>query len=219
MHSKLAYHITSLNLELIRPRTINPEQHFLNKEELCHNYSTKSTLQWNSARQIQPLCFHLHKGSGILCWLSIISEGCQCTLVWQLWQTQGQSCWLSPCTARNSDSTLPDLCRELSNYLLLFWTFRQKSISARNKSQSEGISLHCSTSPGFTRWKAQPGNYCNSLSQLLAQRRSGRSTQTPHKWGHIADHTVANSCPIHRGRGQEADGALKLRVATFRCEH
>jgi len=44
---------------------------------------------------------------------------------------------------------------------------------------------------------------------------TARSTQTPHKLGHIADHIAASSCPIHQGRGQEAYGAVQLRVRTF----
>lgn len=46
-----------------------------------------------------------------------------------------------------------------------------------------------------------------------------RSTQTPHKLGHIADRTAANSCPIHQGGGQEAYGDLQLRVRTFQWKH
>lgn len=193
MHSKLAwhiiYHITGLNFELIRPRTVKPEQHCIS---IKRRY-VLTTVQNPRCSEIQQdryshFCFHLHKGFGMLYWLSIISKGCPRTLVWQLWLGPTRAkLWLSPCAARSPDSTPPHFCREPSNHLLLFWTLRQKFISARNKCQSEGISLPCSTSPlqGSARELLQFAFSAARLAKIRA-----RSTQTPHKWGHIADHTL-----------------------------
>lgn len=127
----------------------------------------------------------------MLCWLSIISKGCQCTLVWQLWLglTQGQSCWLSPRTAGNRTAP-PHFCREPSNPLLLFWMPRQKFISARNKCQSEGISLPCGTRPGYPLEGSARELLQFAFSAARLAKIRARSTQTPHKWGHTADHTL-----------------------------
>lgn len=99
---------------------------------------------------------------------------------------------------------------------LLFSTLRQKLISARNKCQSTRHLLPLQHKRSFYPLEGSAREllqFAFSAARLVKIR--ARSTQTPHKLGHIADRTAANSCPIHQGGGQEAYGDLQLRVRTF----
>lgn len=223
MYSKLAYHITGLNFELIRARTVNPEQHYLNKEELCHRYATVQNPQ---CREIQR---ERYNRSASICTRHLeCSADCQLlaraashTLVWQLWfgQTQGQSwncrpaphgtrTWHFPFSAEN-----PRITCCFSERLDRTPSPHVASVRAK-ASPCPAAQAGFHPLEGSARELPQFAFSAARLAQIRA-----RSTQTPHKWGHTADRAAANSCPIHQGRGQEADGALKLRVARFQCEH
>lgn len=150
MYSKLAYHITGLSFDLIRARTANPEQRYLNKEELCHRYATVqnphcSEIQQDRYNRSASICTR-HPERSADC--QFLARAASHTLVWQLWfgQTQGQS-WdrhAAPHGARDIAFSL--FCGEPSNQLLLFWALEQNFISARSHCPSKGISLPCSTS-------------------------------------------------------------------------
>lgn len=71
----------------------------------------------------------------------------------------------------------------------------------------------------FTRWKDQPGNYRNLLSQLLAQWRWEFAPPRCHTARSPGSPPHCQFLPYSSGTGQEAYGALQLRVRTLQWKH